>query len=146
MTALALSRPDAEIFVPDGKPQAAALEAKTAVFALQQLVLLHFDAALPDTLDAPHAAVIVQQRALLRSPRHRDNGVAASIVAVNQPARVMIGMTFKHAGGQLQLTGADQLAQPAAKLVDDGLRLCSGHSLVRQRDECLGSAHARPRN
>src|SRR5690606_14260952 len=96
-----LVRRDETARAPDaGLEGAALLEAELILAPLHQLELVHFDAALPDAFHAPHAAVIVQGRTLLRAPRHGDDGISARIVTVDEPARVVIRTGFHHPRGE----------------------------------------------
>src|SRR5690606_766446 len=55
----------------------ARLEAVSVARAPHELVLLHVDAAAPHALDAPHARMIVDGRALPGAPGHDDDRIAA---------------------------------------------------------------------
>ncbi len=67
------------------------LDETAAVFALfGQVELLDLDGTVADRFHAPHAAVIMDRRALLRPPGHGNNRITMLLAAVQQPTRIMI--------------------------------------------------------
>src|SRR5689334_22509447 len=90
--------------------RAALLEPVPLILMIDELVLLDLDASLEHALDAPRSAVIMERGALAGRPGHRDDGVFSPIIAMQQPAGIMIRVALEHARRQLNFPGIDEIA------------------------------------
>src|SRR5690606_4104866 len=95
-------------------------EVEALVLAVNQLVLADFQFAAPDALDAPHAGMVVDRRALAGPPGHRDDAVAVLLADVELATRVVAFDCLEHAVGQAHAVVVDQLAERAPQRVGDG--------------------------
>src|SRR4051812_43077735 len=102
--------------------RAARLKTIFAIVLLGELIRRDLERAVPDAFDAPHAAVIVNRRALARTPGHRDHRKPVLFAAVQLATRVVIARTLVAARRQLDGRVADQFAQRVAQIIGDRRR------------------------
>ncbi|MDW8479776.1 MAG: hypothetical protein RML12_08150 [Xanthomonadales bacterium] len=102
------------------------------------------EGAMADALHAPQPAVVVDARALQRSPGHGDQAVAQRGAAVEFAARVVLGMRPEHLGGQPELGAADRGTEQRAQRRRDPLGLPQRDRGVHRRDQPARGGFRRP--
>ena len=101
----------------------------------------HVEVAAIDALDAPDAGVVVQRRALTWPPDHRDDGVSAGRIAMQEPARVAIGRRFEEARVEVEPI-ADQADERVHHLATTRLVVPLAHRVVEPLNQlCETDAH-----
>src|SRR4249919_394058 len=123
-----------------GVHAAGGAEMEAVAIALEQFVLDDLQFAVPDAFDAPQSGMVVDWRALARTPGHGDDAVAMLRAAIQLAARVVVFDRIVHAGGQFDVTVADHAAQHIAQGGGDGVLVARGDGGIDGCDQLVVAA------
>src|SRR5690606_1787866 len=122
-----------------GVDAAGGAEAEAFAVALEQFELGDLELAVPDAFHAPQAGMVVQRRALARTPGHRHHAVAVFGAAVELAPGVVVDDGLVHALGQAHVAVLDQPAQRIADGGRDRVLVAAGDGRVDGPDQLVAA-------